>query len=168
MKNYPLMIDGLEVQAVSGMCYQPINPANGEAVAEVASAGLEDVDLAVVAAKKAFDEGPWRKMTARSRGDVLYKLANLIRENSEEIAICETINMGKPISSSRGEVGAGAYTFEYYAGAVTKFFGETIPVSGEGINLTLREPVGVVAAIVPWNFPFCIACWKCAPALAAG
>ncbi len=168
MKNYPLIIDGKEMQAVSGECYRPINPANNQEIAGVASAGLEDVDLAVAAARGAFDNGPWRRMTARARGDVLHKLAGLIRENIDEIAVCETENVGKPISSSRGEIGAGAYTFEYYAGAITKFFGETIPVSGDGIDMTLREPVGVVAAIVPWNFPFCIACWKCAPALAAG
>jgi acyl-CoA reductase-like NAD-dependent aldehyde dehydrogenase len=162
------MLIGGRDSALSGKTFTTQNPATSTPLAEVACGGPEDVESAVKAARRAFDEGPWPWMRAADRARVLFRMAALIRENLEEIARYETLNIGKPIRDSRDEVGAGANCFEYYAGAATKFFGETIPVSGEGLDFTLREPVGVVAAIVPWNFPFPMACWKCAPALAAG
>jgi betaine-aldehyde dehydrogenase len=168
METYSMIVDGRDVPALSGKTFTTQNPATTTPLAEVACGGAEDVNVAVQAARRAFDEGPWPWMRASDRAKVLFRMAALIRENLEEIAGYETLNIGKPIRDSRDEVGAGANCFEYYAGATTKFFGETIPVSGEGLDFTLREPVGVVAAIVPWNFPFPMACWKCAPALAAG
>ncbi|MCX7915272.1 MAG: aldehyde dehydrogenase family protein, partial [Verrucomicrobiae bacterium] len=113
-------------------------------------------------------ETVWRDLAPGKRAEVLYAVARLIREHLEELAQLEMRNVGKPISDARDEVALGARVFEYYAGAVTKFFGQTIPVARGGFDFTLRQPMGVVAAIVPWNFPFPIACWKVAPALAAG
>jgi betaine-aldehyde dehydrogenase len=168
MESYLMVIDGQDAQALSGRTFVTENPAISAPLAEIAQGGAEDVDLAVKAARRAFDSGPWARMQASARATVLFRLAALIRENLEDLARSETLNIGKPIQDSRGEIGAGANCFEYYAGAVTKLMGETIPVSGEGFDFTLREPIGVVAAIVPWNFPFPMACWKCAPALAAG
>ncbi|MEW6234909.1 MAG: aldehyde dehydrogenase family protein [Candidatus Omnitrophota bacterium] len=168
MKKYDLFINGKWIAAQSGETFEVMNPAITQPMALAAKGGPEDAAAAVMAARKAFDEGPWPRMLASERAAVLYKLSALIRENLEEIARDESLNVGKPIRDSRDEVGAGAYCFEYYAGAVTKFFGETIPVSKQGLDFTLRVPIGVAACIVPWNFPFPMACWKVAPALAAG
>src|SRR5207302_8021801 len=110
----------------------------------------------------------WRDLTPRKRTDLLFALAALIRKSSETLAQLECRNVGKPISDARDELELGARVFEYYAGAIGKFFGQTIPVGRGGFDFTLRQPMGVIAAIVPWNFPFPIACWKAAPALAAG
>lgn len=168
MERYELLINGKWKPAHSGGTFSVYNPATTELIAEVAKGGAEDVDEIAKAARKAFDEGPWPRMLASERAKILNRLADLIRENLEDVSRTESLDVGKPICDSRGEVGAGAYCFEYYAGAATKFFGETIPVSNHGLDFTLREPVGVVAAIVPWNFPFPMTSWKCAPALAAG
>jgi betaine-aldehyde dehydrogenase len=143
------------------------NPATEEVFAEVAAAGLPDLELAVEGAQRAFTQS-WRDLAPRKRTDILFSIARLIRENCEPLAQLESRNIGKPIIDARDEVQLGARVFEYYAGAVTKFFGQTIPVGRGGFDFTLRQPMGVVAAIVPWNFPFPIACWKAAPALAAG
>ncbi len=118
-------------------------------------------------AQQAFAQG-WRDIIPRRRTDLLFNIARLIRENLEALARLESQNIGKPIRDARDEIGLGARVFEYYAGAVTKFFGQTIPVARGGFDFTVRQPMGVIAAIVPWNFPFPIACWKVAPALAAG
>lgn len=168
MESFQMVIGGNDAAALSGKTFTTENPALTQPLAEIPLGGAEDVDAAVKAARQAFDEGSWPRMLASERATVLSRLATLIRENLEDLARLEMLNVGKPIQSSRGEIGAGASCFEYYAGAVTKFFGETIPVSAHGLDFTLREPIGVVAAIVPWNFPFPMACWKCAPALAAG
>lgn len=168
MKRHQLFINGQWKPAQSEEVFPVYNPAVTEVIAEAAKAGSADVDDAVRAARKAFDEGPWPRMMASERAKVLFKFANYICENLEEIARVESLNVGKPIQDSRGETGAGGSCFEYYAGAITKFFGETIPVSNKGFDFTLRQPIGVAAAIVPWNFPFPMAAWKCAPALAAG
>lgn len=168
MESYSLWINGEEKPAASGETFEVVNPATTKTFAKVAKGGEPDVDAAVAGARTAFDEGPWRWLRTPERSAILFRLAGLIRENLEVIAQAETRNVGKPISDSRVEVEAGAYCFEYYAGAIGKFCGETIPVSSAGFDFTLREPIGVVAAIVPWNFPFAMACWKCAPALAAG
>jgi betaine-aldehyde dehydrogenase len=131
--------------------------------------GREDVDRAVVAARAAFDDrSGWATWAASARGRALAKLAGLIRDHTEELAQLESRNVGKPISSARGEITGVAVVFEYYAGAANKIFGQTIPVSKPGLDLTLREPIGVVGLIVPWNFPLLMASWKVAPALAAG
>jgi betaine-aldehyde dehydrogenase len=143
------------------------NPATEEQFVEVAAAGLEDVNEAVESAHKAWTD-QWRDLTPGKRTEILFNIARLLRENMETIAQLEMRQIGKPISDARDEAALGARVFEYYAGAITKFGGQTIPVSRGGFDFTLRQPMGVVACIVPWNFPFPIACWKAAPALAAG
>jgi acyl-CoA reductase-like NAD-dependent aldehyde dehydrogenase len=142
-----------------------LNPATEETIAEVASAGVEETDAAVALAKEAFPA--WRAVAPADRGRLLRRLATLVEEHGEELARLESRNVGKPIAGARGEVGMVAQVFHYYAGAVDKHFGETIPVPG-GIDLTLREPLGVVGLIVPWNFPLNISSWKLGPALACG
>ena len=164
-----LWIGGSAVEAQSGQSYPVYEPAYGEVLAEVAAAGPEDVDRAVHAAREAFERGPWAKLAANERGRLLWRLADLIEANADEIATIETRNQGKTLFESRKiEVPLVADCFRYYAGAATKIHGETIPTRSSAFNYTLREPVGVVAAIVPWNFPLLIATWKIAPALAAG
>ena len=142
-----------------------VNPATEEAIAEIPGATVEDTDRAVAAAKAAF-EG-WRAVPPADRARLLRRLAGLVEEHGEELALLETRNVGKPISDSRGEVQMVADVFHFYAGAVDKHYGETIPVAG-GVDLTFREPLGVVGLIVPWNFPIAISSWKLGPALACG
>jgi len=142
-----------------------VNPATEEVIAEVEAAGREETDAAVARAKDAFPA--WRAVAPADRGRLLRRLATLVEEHGEELARLETRNVGKPIQGSRGEIGMVADVFHYYAGAVDKHFGETIPVAG-GVDLTFREPLGVVGLIVPWNFPLNIASWKLGPALACG
>ena len=144
-----------------------VNPANDEVITEVLAGDTAEVNLAVEWAHRAFHQ-TWRDMTPGKRTEILFSIAAQIRANAEQLAHAEMTNVGKPIADARDEIGLGARVFEYYAGAVTKFFGHTIPVARGGFDFTLRQPLGVVAAIVPWNFPFPIACWKVAPALAAG
>lgn len=144
-----------------------VNPATEQAFVEVSGASAADVSAAVESAHRAWESG-WRDLQPGKRTEILFNVARLLREHVEEVAQLETQQIGKPISDARDEAGLGARVFEYYAGAVTKFFGQTIPVASGGFDFTLRESMGVVAAIVPWNFPFPIACWKAAPALAAG
>lgn len=143
------------------------NPATEEAFAETAAASVADLNTAVESADKAWRQ-TWRDLAPGKRTEILFKIAAGIRANLEQLAQWETQNVGKPISDARDEIGLGARIFEYYAGAITKFFGHTIPVARGGFDFTLRQSMGAVAAIVPWNFPFPIACWKVAPALAAG
>ena len=144
-----------------------IDPANGEAFAEVGAAGSGEVEDAVVSAHRAFESG-WRDLAPGKRAEILFAVAAKLRAHAGEIASLDMRNIGKPIADAQDEAALGARVFEYYAGAISKFFGETIPVARGGLNFTLRQPMGVIAAIVPWNFPFPIACWKVAPALAAG
>src|SRR5437870_4543079 len=145
-----------------------VNPATEEMIAEVASADQADVDAAVAAARAAFD-GPWSKVSARERGRIVWKIGEKLMEKADEIARLETLHNGKPIFESRQiEVPAAAECFQYFAGWADKIHGETIPVKGNFLTYTLREPVGVVAAIVPWNFPLLLTAWKVAPALACG
>jgi aldehyde dehydrogenase (NAD+) len=152
----------------SGKTMEVVNPATEEIIASVASAGGPDVDAAVAAARAALD-GPWGKMAARERGRLVSRLADRLMEKADEVARLETIHNGKPITESRQiEIPAAAECFEYYAGWADKVMGETIPVKGNYLTYTLREPIGVVAAIVPWNFPLLLAAWKIAPALACG
>jgi len=142
-----------------------VNPATEEAIAELPAAGIEETDAAVSAAKAAFPA--WRAVAPLDRARLLRRLAALVEEHGEELALLETRNVGKPIADSRGEVGMVAEVFYFYAGAVDKHHGETIPVAG-GVDMTFREPLGVVGLIVPWNFPIAISSWKLGPALATG
>src|SRR5213083_706647 len=144
-----------------------INPATDEPFVKVAGADAADVDTAVESAQRAWETG-WRDLAPGKRTEILFNVARKLREHVEEIAQLETLQIGKPISDARDEAALGARVFEYYAGALTQFCGQTIPVARGGFDFTLRQPMGVVAAIAPWNFPFPIACWKAAPALAAG
>src|SRR5205809_1652521 len=163
-----LFIDGEWRDAASGKTIEVVNPATEEVIAEVASATRADVDAAVASARAALD-GPWGKMSARDRGRIVWKIGEKLMEQADEIARLETLHNGKPIFESRQiEVPAAAECFQYFAGWADKIHGETIPVKGNVLTYTLREPVGVVAAIVPWNFPLLLTAWKVAPALACG
>ena len=141
-------------------------PATGRPMAEVASAGPAELDQAVAAAGRAFPD--WSSRTAVSRADLLFRFSDLVRSHAEELAVLETRNVGKPLGDARWEANHVADTLRYYAGAADKFTGETIQVAKAGLDLTLRQPLGVVGLIVPWNFPMVIATWKLAPALATG
>jgi len=166
MTRENLLIDGKRIAAHSGHASKVFNPATGEILAEVADAGLEDIDIAVQSTRRAFTEGYWRNLNSRERTRILLKLSQLILENAEELANLETQNVGKPIREARDEVNLAADCFEYYAGAINKVGGQTIPVAATGVSMTFREPIGVCGLILPWNFPIVIASWKIAPALA--
>src|SRR5215470_7965531 len=144
-----------------------VNPANDETIGDVQAADVAEVNNAVESAHRAWKQS-WRDLAPGKRTEILFNVAKQIRANAAELAHAEMTNIGKPLADARDEIGLGARVFEYYAGAVTKFYGQTIPVSRGGFDFTLRHSMGVVACIVPWNFPFPIACWKAAPALAAG
>ncbi len=145
-----------------------LDPSTNEVIEEVPRRGPEDVDRAVRLAAQRYEEGVWRKAGVRRRRDVLRGIAELVRSDLDRLASLESRNAGKPISAARGEIGAVATTFDYYAGAIDKFGGQTIPGNAPGTLLTFREPLGVCAAITPWNFPMIILGWKSAPALAMG
>jgi aldehyde dehydrogenase (NAD+) len=163
-----LLINNEWRDAAGGKTMEVVNPATEEVIATVASAGTSDVDDAVAAARAALN-GPWGRMSARERGRLVSKLADRLMEKADEVARLETLHNGKPIFESRQiEIPAAAECLEYYAGWADKIMGETIPVKGNYLTYTLREPLGVVAAIVPWNFPLLLAAWKVAPALACG
>ncbi len=163
-----LFLNNQTVPARSGDSAPVLNPATGEVLARVAQAGPEDVDVAVSAARRAWDQGEWRRATVAERAAVLLRLAERIRAEAGELAALESRNVGKPIAEARGEIEMGAACFQYYAGLIPAFGGRTVPVSAPGTGLTFREPVGVCGLIVPWNFPFAITTWKVAPALALG
>jgi aldehyde dehydrogenase (NAD+) len=151
--------------------FDTVNPATGEVITQIASAGAQEVDRAVQAARKAFDDrgGSWQKMTASERGRILWRLADLVEQNIEEIAELETLDNGKPIFESRYvDLPMVIDVLRYYAGWASKIHGETINSRADAFTYTLREPVGVVAAIVPWNFPLLLTSWKLGPALATG
>jgi delta 1-pyrroline-5-carboxylate dehydrogenase len=172
LKQQPIkmLIGGQWVEAVSGKTFDTFNPANGQVLAKVAEGDAEDINRAVAAARKAFESGPWPKLTPSQRGRLLWKVAELIEKNAEELALLETLDNGKPIKYSRGgDVPLTADHFRYFAGWATKLEGDTIPVSIPNMfTYTLREPLGVVGQIIPWNFPLQMASWKLAPALACG
>jgi acyl-CoA reductase-like NAD-dependent aldehyde dehydrogenase len=168
MTSEHLVLGGKRVPAAEGKTFSVIEPGKGFTFAEVAEAGTEDVERAVQVAYQAFEEGKWPRLSATERGRVLLRAAVLVRERLEDIAAIEARNAGKPIGDARGEVGLVATVLEYWGGAANKIFGETIPVQDAGLEITLREPVGVCALITPWNFPMVIASWKIAPALACG
>jgi acyl-CoA reductase-like NAD-dependent aldehyde dehydrogenase len=161
-----LVIDGERVPAAQGRTFDSVNPATGRRFRVVAEGGATDVDRAVRVAAKAYDG--WAGRTAIQRAKLLFRWADLLEEHLDELALLETRDMGMAIGDARWCVGNAAAVMRYYAGAVDKFFGSTIPVDRNGIVLTLREPIGVVGLITPWNFPLNIANWKTAPAIAAG
>lgn len=175
LKGAPLglIIDGKSVQSVSGKTFATHNPATGKEIAQVAEGGVEDVDLAVRAARRALNNPAWRDMSAVDRSKVLNRLADLIERDADELAVLECIDNGKPATLTKVvEIEGSIKTFRYFAGWPTKFGGETLPVSPRSgakiLNYTVREPVGVCGLIVPWNYPMSMAAWKVAPALAAG
>ena len=166
-----LLINGELVDAVSGKSFPVYDPSTGQVMAHVAEADAADVDKAVKAARKAFDEGPWPRMTPSERGRILWKLADLIERQTEQFATLESLDNGKPLTVARvADVPLTVDMFRYMAGWATKITGTTIPISfpGEFLSFTLREPVGVVGQIIPWNFPLLMAAWKLAPALSTG
>jgi acyl-CoA reductase-like NAD-dependent aldehyde dehydrogenase len=164
-----MVIGGETVDAADGQTFDVVNPATGSVIGTSPLGGPADVDRAVEAARKAFDDRKgWANWAAGKRGRSLAKFAALIKDHSEELAQLESRNVGKPITGARGEIVGASLVFDYYAGAANKIYGQTIPVSKPGLDLTLREPIGVVGLIVPWNFPLLMASWKVAPALAAG
>ncbi len=162
-----MVIGGQSVDAADRARFDVVDPAHGRVIATAPLGTPADVDAAVAAARAAY-EGPWRTFSATHRGRQLSRFAQVVRDHAEELAWLETRNVGKPISGSRGEAQGVANTFEFYGGAANKLHGETIPVTKPGLDFTLREPIGVVGLIVPWNFPMVMAAWKLGPALAAG
>ena len=174
-KPRKMLIDGKWVDAISGKTFPTYNPATGEVLANVAEGDKADIDAAVKAARRAFDSGPWSRMTAAERGKLVWKLADLLEQHIEEFATLETLDNGKPLTVARAaDVPLAVDMFRYMAGWATKLEGTTIPLSvpyTPGVNYhayTVREPVGVVGQIIPWNFPLLMAAWKLAPALASG
>ena len=166
-----LFIGGEWYNAASGKTFPTLNPATGEILVQVAESGAADVDQAVAAARTAFESNAWANMTPSKRGQLLWRLGDLITANAQELAELETLDTGKPISeSSKVDVPESADCFYYYAGWATKITGGTIPVSrgGSCFAYTLREPIGVCGQIIPWNFPLQMLAWKVAPALACG
>jgi aldehyde dehydrogenase (NAD+) len=164
-----LIINGEAVEAASGKRYVTTNPATEEPICDIAEAGPEDVDRAVRAARAAFETGPWPRMKPAERQRMLWKLGELIEQHGDEIARLETLDNGKPIFESRQiDIPMVVGCFQYFAGWATKLAGETLPVSNAFFTYTLREPLGVIGAIIPWNFPMIMVGWKTAPALAAG
>lgn len=168
VRHVQLFINGKHVDASTGETFDAYNPANNKVIAHVAKASKEDVDRAVKAARTAFDEGPWPRMAPYQRGRIIQKVADIIRSRVDELAELESLNTGKPLARSKGEMMGSATVYDFYAGAGDKFFGETIPLGDSVLDFTLREPVGVCGLIVPWNFPLMMATWKVGPALASG
>ncbi|MBX9723584.1 MAG: aldehyde dehydrogenase family protein, partial [Candidatus Obscuribacterales bacterium] len=164
-----LLIDGKWVASESGKTFETTNPATEQVLTKVAEGNKADVDKAVKAARKAVEDGPWRKMAAAQRARLIYKLADEIEKRADEFAELETLDNGKPIKESRWvDVVQTVETFRYYAGWVTKLEGETTKVNNDFFTYTMREPIGVVGQIIPWNFPMLMAAWKLGPALACG
>jgi phenylacetaldehyde dehydrogenase len=174
-KPRQMLINGRWVNSISGKTFPTYNPATGEVLAQVAEGDREDIEQAVRAARKAFDAGPWRKMTAAERTRLMWRLSDLIEKHAEELAYIESLDNGKPLTVARaGDVALTIDMFRYMAGWATKLEGNTIPLSvpytpgAKYLAYTLREPIGVVGQIIPWNFPLLMAAWKLGPALATG
>lgn len=164
-----LFIDGELVDARSGKRFSAINPATGESITDVALGDAADIDTAVEAAKASFQDGRWSGRSPRDRGQVLIRLAELIRANAEELQLLETLDVGKPIRySGRVDVNQAAHTYAWYGEAADKLYDEIAPTGPEALGLITREPLGVVGAVTPWNFPMMMNSWKLAPALMAG
>src|SRR5438874_2252001 len=169
VKDQPLFIGGKWLDSVSGKTFPTINPATGEVICAVAEGDRADVDLAVTAARKAFEDGPWPRLSASERGRLLNKLADLIEARKEELAALESLDNGKPYRDSlEADLPLTIKCYRYYAGWADKNHGKTIPVEGNFFCYTRHEPVGVVGQIIPWNFPLLMQAWKWGPALATG
>jgi aldehyde dehydrogenase (NAD+) len=169
IRQTQLLIDGQWTPARSGKTFETINPATEEVIASVAEADAADVEAAVLAARKAFDDGPWPRMDARERGKIMMRLADLMEAEIDELAALESLDNGKPVSDAKlGDIPLAISVLRYYAGWADKIQGATIPVSGNYFCYTRKEPVGVAGQIIPWNFPITMVSWKWGPALAAG
>src|SRR5215471_16654914 len=174
-KPRKMLINGQWVNAASGKTFPTYNPATGEVLAQIAEGDREDIDRAVKAARLAFENGPWRRMTASERGRLIWKLADLLEQHTEEFGYLESLDNGKPLVIAKAaDVPLAVDLFRYMAGWTTKFEGNTLPLSvpytpgARYLAYTLREPTGVVGQIIPWNFPLLMAAWKLGPALATG
>ena len=172
-REHKILINGKWVNAASGKTFATYNPATGEVLSNVAAGDKEDVDKAVKAARSAFEKGPWAKISHSERGRLMWKLADLLEKHTEEFAQLESLDNGKPLKVARvADIPLAVDHFRYYAGWATKIEGHTIPLGlpnqGKFFAYTVREPVGVVGQIIPWNFPLLMAAWKLGPALAAG
>ena len=163
-----ILVNGEWKKSSDGKTTSILDPSNNQPIAEVERGNKDDARAAVDAARQAFQSADWREIDPSKRGRMLYKMANLVRENSDELAKLETLNVGKPLRESKGDVAWAARTFEYFAGLADKIEGETIPVPPKRLNYTLREPLGVTVHIVPWNYPVALASRSVAPALATG
>lgn len=168
IRQTKLFINNQWVDAAEGGHFDAINPATGETIAQVAAGTAKDIDKAVKGARSALESGPWGRMDAADRGRLLYKLADLVERNAEELAALESWNCGKTITDSTGDMQGVVNTLRYYAGWADKVEGRTPPVRGSFLSYTLRQPVGVVGQIIPWNFPLLMLAWKWGPALACG
>jgi betaine-aldehyde dehydrogenase len=168
VRAYRNYVNGQWVPSASGETFPVYDPSTEEVIARVAAANIADVDVAVKAARAAFDSSPWPETTAQDRGRILFKLAGKVRQHSAQLADLESRNTGKPIVEAEFDIADVATCFEYYGGLATKVLGHVNPVPAKALSFTLREPVGVAAQIIPWNYPLLMAAWKIAPALAAG
>src|ERR1700756_5591855 len=168
VRTYRNYVNGRWAPSASGETFPVYDPSTEEVIARVSAADKSDVDAAVRSARDAFDSGPWSKTTAQDRGRILFKLADKIRQNTASLADLESRNTGKPIVEAEYDIADVATCFEYYGGLATKVLGHVNPVPANALSFTLREPVGVAAQIIPWNYPLLMAAWKLAPALAAG
>jgi betaine-aldehyde dehydrogenase len=168
VRKYQMYINGEFVASASGSYFPVVDPSTEEIIAEVPAADEKDVNRAVAAAKAAFDSGPWPQTTAQERGRILFRLAERVRKESARLSEIEARNSGKPIVEAEYDITDVATCFEYYGGLATKILGHVNPVPDNALSFTLREPVGVAAQIIPWNYPLLMAAWKLAPALAAG
>jgi aldehyde dehydrogenase (NAD+) len=168
VRQTKLLINNQWVDPAEGGSFDAINPATGETITQVAAGTAGDVDRAVKAARAALENGPWSRMDAADRGRLMFKLADLIEKNAEELATLESLNCGKTINDSRGDMQGVVNTQRYYAGWADKIEGRTVPVRGSFLSYTLRQPIGVVGQIIPWNFPLLMLAWKWGPALACG
>ena len=167
-QEYKLLIGGEWVPSASGKTIESYNPSTGEVIANLARGTQEDVDRAVGAARDTFESAAWRDMVPAERGRILWRIANMIRERKEDLARLESLDIGKPLTQARNDAEVAARYFEYYAGMADKVLGQTIPVIPGIMNFTVREPWGISAQIIPWNYPMQIGCRGVAPALAAG
>ena len=169
ISNQQMLIDGRWVSSASGKTFETMDPSTGKVICHVAEGDKTDIDLAVAAARRAFDSGPWRRMSASERGRIMYKLADLIESHKEELAALESLDNGKPyLDALNADLPLTIKAFRYYAGWADKIQGKTIPIDGDYFCYTRHEPVGVVGQIIPWNFPLLMLAWKWGPALATG
>ncbi len=168
VRRYENYINGEFCASASGKYFPVIDPSTEEIIAEVPEAGEADVNRAVAAARAAFDSGAWPQTTAQERGRILFRLAERIRKEAGALAELEARNSGKPIVEAEYDIADCATCFEYYGGLATKVLGFVNPVPDNAISLSLKEPIGVAAQIIPWNYPLLMAAWKLAPAIAAG